>query len=182
MKRALLFVTVVLVGCSSPTPVTPTPNASTPSPPSAVLDCSGGEIRTPSGDLLDLSGTWTGGSSTIYLRQLDHCVWWFGLSEFANQAPGECFSNTFTGRLGADNTLSGEWASIVLGGGECGGTPQSGSTEGPVTFELDFDCDGCEDVPVLRDKWYRTNDTPSPFFYTPGLRWVGELPLSQGPR
>jgi hypothetical protein len=174
---------LVLAACSSATDGTPAPtHSAAPSPEAEDLDCSGQEMRTPSGDLLDLSGTWEGGSTTFYLRQHNHCVWWMGVSAFPNQAPGDCFTNTYAGRLGDDFFLRGEWASIVIGGGECAGTTNSGLAEAFVTLALDFDCDGCANRPVLRDPWYKTSSAPSPYFYTPELRWVRPLPASQALR
>jgi len=171
---------LALVACSSPAVATPSATHSpVPSPEAAALDCSGGDMRTPSGDLLDLSGTWEGGSTTFYLRQMNRCVWWMGLSAFPNQRAGDCFTNTYDGRLGDDFFLRGEWASIVIGGGECSGTTQDESTEGFVTLWLDFDCDGCGNIPVIRDPWYETSSAPSPYFYTSELRWIGPLPASQ---
>lgn len=170
---------LVLAACSSASVGTPAPtHSAVPSPAADVLDCSGQEMRMPSGDLLDLSGTWEGGSTTFFLRQHNHCVWWMGVSAYPNQAPGDCFTNTFAGRLGDDFSLRGEWASIVVGGGECAGTTNAGSAEGLVTLTLDFDCDGCANLPVIRDPWYETSSAPSPYFYTTELRWVGPLPAS----
>lgn len=174
-----LLMWLIIAGCTAASQGSAEERSSSVPSAAAALDCTGGEMRTPSGAVIDLTGTWSGGSTTFYLRQLDHCVWWIGLSAYPDQTPGACFSNTFFGRVEGADQLRGTWASIIVGGGECSGTTQGGRSEGPLTLQLDYACGGCAGMPTLRDPWNLKNTTPSPYFYAPELRWVGQLPAPE---
>jgi hypothetical protein len=49
-----------------------------------------------------------------YLRQVGRCVWASALSDYPEEeAPGSYWTMVFTGRIGTDFILRGEWAYIV---------------------------------------------------------------------
>ena len=110
---SLLLVLGLLAACST----TSSPAGASPSPASPVVDadfagCSPIDLRMPSGDRLDLTGTWTGGSTIHHLRQVGDCVWWVGISDLPGEPAGESWLNSFQGHLASDFTLSGVWADV----------------------------------------------------------------------
>jgi hypothetical protein len=58
-----------------------------------------------------LTGVWSADDQgTYYVKQLDHIVWWLGVS----RDRGATFANVFRGELN-DTSISGEWADVPLG-------------------------------------------------------------------
>jgi hypothetical protein len=121
---------------ASASPVlTGTPNPSGPAP------CEPLDLRTPSGDRIDLTGTWRGAQTLVYVRQEANCVWWMALSDYPDEALGSRNMLLYRGNLYPDFTLRGDWMHLM----KPSEFPQSGST----TFEIDTDIGGIETI-VLR--------------------------------
>jgi len=174
---ALLGLAACGLGSSAPS-VGPTLTPG-PSPASAELDCGEPNLLSPQGTRVDLTGTWAGGSTLFYVRQVGQCVWWLGLSNWPGQSPGAFFSSTFAGRLGVegpDYVVRGEWASIIR--------PSSGMAYSPpyerlIAFELLFETvEGAETI-VLRG--LRTSELAPTDWYARDLTRTGPLPGTQTP-
>lgn len=139
--------------------------------------CSPIELRTPGGSRVDLTGTWRGRSAIHYVRQSGTCVWWIALSDFPGEPAGSAHSITFHGQLRQDFTLAGEWAFVVRP--IMPGTPPSNLE--PVTFSIEFDEVGGEEVVILRGPGAGPN-TGGPvvdFYAAISLERVGPLPRGQ---
>lgn len=103
------------------------------------------DLRLPSGNPLDLTGTWVGGSTIHHLRQVGDCVWWVGISDLPGEAPGASWMNSFQGHLSSDFTLSGIWADVY--------TDRSGSLhEGRTTYLIQLTSeDGADSIVLEQD-------------------------------
>ena len=112
-------------------------------PAADQLDCSPIALRTPGGQPIDLSGTWTGGNTRHDVRQLNSCVWWLGVSNWPGEEPGSAWAFVFSGHLRPDFTLSGEWAEIYTAELRTPG-------QGVVTFEVQVTDENGEEAIVLR--------------------------------
>jgi len=183
-SRAATVVAVALLGLAacnlgSPAPSVRPTQTPGPSLAAASLDCGEPNLLSPRGTRVDLTGTWTGGSTLFYVRQVGHCVWWIGLSDWPGQSAGAFFSSTFAGRLsveGPDYVVRGEWASIVR--------PSSGMAYSPpyerlIAFELLFDTVGGAETIVLRG--LRPSELAPTDWYARDLTRTGPLPDTQTP-
>jgi hypothetical protein len=103
------------------------------------------DLLLPSGERLDLTGTWVGGSTIHHVRQVDDCVWWVGVSDLPGEAPGESWMNSFQGHLNSDFSLSGIWADVY--------TERSGNLhEGRTTFVIQTTgVDGADSIVLEQD-------------------------------
>ena len=110
-----------LSACSSSSTSSPSlaanPSGSEGPPPPAA--CASIDLRTPTGEGLQLTGLWRSpDGGTYYLRQAGSCVWFVGLSGDTG-APGRTgtseWTNAFFGTLQSDFTLRGEWADLPWG-------------------------------------------------------------------
>lgn len=150
-----------------------------PSPASEQVDCDEPNLLSPQGTRVDLTGTWAGGTTLFYVRQVGQCVWWIGLSNWPGQSPGAFFSSTFAGRLGVegpDYVLRGEWASIIR--------PSSGMAYNPpyerlIAFELVFETVTGAETIVLRG--LRPSELAPTDWYARDLTRTGPLPDTQTP-
>lgn len=102
----LAFATL-LAACSSAT-ATPSPSAAGPTNEQAAVteQCNPIDLRLPSGDEVDLTGSWQGDDLAPYeMRQFGDCLWWVGNNPVF----------TYVGfvHLNSDFTLAGEWATIA---------------------------------------------------------------------
>lgn len=85
--------------------------ASLDAPPA---ECQPLDLVLPSGEPLDLSGSWQANDLGPYqLRQFGDCLWWVGQNA--------TFSLVFFGHLNSDFSVTGEWATVsasdhVIGG------------------------------------------------------------------
>jgi len=151
---ALLGITTVtaMIITSDPGPfngaTTGDPPRAAPSPTaSAEADFAGClpiDLILPSGERLDLTGTWVGGSTIHHVRQAGDCVWWVGISDLPSEAPGESWLNSFQGHLTSDFTLSGIWADVY--------TVVSGSLhEGRTTYRIVIGVDGADSIVLEQD-------------------------------
>lgn len=158
---ALLLVLTACTDGSTPSPsASPGPVASTPV--SAEAACAPRELRGPSGERIDLTGTWRGGQNVVYVRQVGSCVWWISLSDYPGQEPGAQAMVVFRGDLSPDFTLHGEWMSVVRPPGI------SDQRHGIVVFEIE-----AEAVPLV----LRSTSEVGPYQFTT-LTYAGPLPGS----
>ena len=184
LSRVTTFLAVGLLGlaaCNLGSPVQSVGLTLTaaPSSVSAELDCHEPNLLSPQGSRVDLTGTWTGGSTLFYVRQVGQCVWWIGLSNWPGQSPGAFFSSTFAGRLGVegpDYVVRGEWASIIR--------PSSGMAYSPpyerlIAFEVVFETVGGAETIVLR--FSRRVELAPTDWYARDLTRIGPLPNTQTP-
>ena len=73
------------------------------------------QITGPDNQPLDLSGVWSGNDTGLYyIKQIDSCVWWSGLSNFADQGqyPGEEWIMTFRGTINSDGVINGDFVDV----------------------------------------------------------------------
>lgn len=161
---------LLLAACASPV-ASPAPSVVS-APASPAADCDPVSLVGPSGQRVDLTGTWHGASTIFYLRQTGGCVWWMALSDWPGQPPGQFFSHTFLGQVRPDFTLRGSWASVVQPSMDMAyGSPYGGE----ATFNISFETVEGEETLVLR--WDGIG-----FFYGRGdLVRTGPLPGSETP-
>ena len=70
-------------------------------------------LLAPDGSPYDLSGTWDGNDGGIYyIEQVDSCVWWSGMSNFAGQYPGEDWIMTFKGHVVPEGVITGQFVDV----------------------------------------------------------------------
>ena len=133
---------ITATACASPA-VSPVVSAvPSPSAPSAE-DCRPIELLAPSGERVDLTGTWRviGGRQLYNVLQEGDCVWIVGGFEAA--AEGGRFGNlgretyVFDGHLRTDFTVHGRWASLVY----TPGPEDTGPYTGTETYRLGLDGD-----------------------------------------
>jgi len=110
---------LVLVGlaaaCAGTPSEAPSESAGGSGPPiSLANDCSDVDLRTPTGQRVDLTGLWQGGDLRHYVGQEGDCVWWVGLSSDPGEPPGAFEILSFQGHIGSDLTLTGEWADVYF--------------------------------------------------------------------
>ena len=136
------LVAATLVGCSA----SPSPGSEGPSTfASPVIDagsadtCSPIDLRSPTGERIDLTGTWEGGIFVHHVRQVLDCVWWIGYARWPGTEPGELATLTFFGHVASDFTLSGTWTTIVRPSSPA--AYYDGPQEGQVSFTIRLDPD-----------------------------------------
>lgn len=118
-----LLLALVTAGCgstpqrspvqSSP-PILPSPSVGMALIDLSVIGCAGDDPA----DEGELTGAWAGNDSgTYYIRQVGHCVWWFG-TEVRDVELGPTsqrgFANVASGRI-VGTQIDLEWADIPLG-------------------------------------------------------------------
>jgi hypothetical protein len=72
-------------------------------------------ITAPDGTTVDLSGAWDGNDGGIYyIKQVDNCVWWSGVSNFPDQGqyPGQEWIMTFRGTVTGEGLISGDYVDV----------------------------------------------------------------------
>ena len=95
----------------------------------AVGRCAPVDLRTPTGERIDLTGTWVTekeGTRGGGIRQIGDCLWWSGGYPDPSEDAGRSYYqiNVFRGTIDTDFTVDGEWADlrqsvveVPLGGG-----------------------------------------------------------------
>lgn len=143
-----------------------------------MLGCGGGggtsetcapiNLLAPDGSPYDLSGTWSGNDNGIYyIKQLDDCVWWSGMSDFPGHFPGEDWIMTFKGHVVPEGVITGQFVDVK--------STNPGS--GTMTIEIRQEVvDGQQVLNLHRtaltgssvgvSSWQRAPESPSP---TPAL-------------
>jgi hypothetical protein len=124
------------------------------------------QVSGPDGQPLDLSGTWSGNDGGLYyVKQIDSCVWWSGMSNFVEQGqyPGQEWIMTFRGTMNGDGVISGDFVDVK----------SSNPGSGMMTIEARIDqVEGQGVVNLYRTAatghaigvtfWRRAAETPSP--------------------
>jgi len=107
----------LLAACSASAGLTDSePSATSPAAAAAGPACKPIDLRTPSGEQIDLTGTWQGYEALHFVRQYGDCVWWEELTTAPEDEPlGQIYRSVFFGRLQTDFTLVGQWADIYTG-------------------------------------------------------------------
>jgi hypothetical protein len=108
--------------------------------PGADIDCAPVELAGPDGRQVDISGAWDANDGGVYyIKQIDSCVWWSGLSNFEGQEPGQEWVMTFFGRLDADARMRGSFVDVKgtnPGSGTMTIRVQTEEREGVIVTEL----------------------------------------------
>jgi len=121
-----LLVAAGMVACSpvaSPAASGPAESASAakPAPGASVSECTPIDLRTPTGERLDLTGTWEtekeGTRAGVYfLHQVGSCLWWSGAypkrDDDLSYGPLNYLTNVFRGTVVPDFTVAGEWIDV----------------------------------------------------------------------
>jgi hypothetical protein len=105
--------------------------------------CASIDLRTPSGDGLDLTGTWSGDGALFFVAQDGDCVHWEELSGTEGGPLGERFRRVFSGTLREDFTVSGTFGMIYVQPGWI--VPAPGydvPRSGEAVYEVVFDEEG----------------------------------------
>ncbi len=118
---AVLILTGALAACASPSgtpaqsPVQSGPAATSGEMPvSGIADCQPLDLLLPSGEPLDLTGSWEGNDLGPYqMRQFGDCLWWIGQSA--------TYSMLFFGRVNSDFTVAGPWSTVAASDHVIGG-------------------------------------------------------------
>jgi hypothetical protein len=169
---------LVLVGCGA---ASPSPAESVSPGPSVVgappADCGTSNLVSPSGDRLDLTGTWQGGVMVHHVRQTGDCVSWIGYGTWPGTELGEIGTLVFLGRLAPDFSVRGQFTWIVglENPNNAYGLPGQGRH---LEFEVVFD-DAGKPTTLVRDAPPAV--TPSDFEYYDELQYVGPLPAPVAP-
>jgi hypothetical protein len=80
----------------------------------ALAGCQPLDLVLPSGELLDLTGSWQGNDLGPYqFRQFGDCLWWVGQNATV--------SVLFFGQVDPDFTVSGDWATVAASDHVVGG-------------------------------------------------------------
>jgi hypothetical protein len=101
---ALSLLAGLLVACSGETPL-----------PSGATACPPVQVSGPDGQPLDLSGTWSGNDGGLYyIKQVDSCIWWSGLSNFTEQGqyPGQEWVMVFRGSMDSAGIINGDFVDV----------------------------------------------------------------------
>ena len=183
MTRNSLVIGLALVGLGAactPTSGSAAPSASVPEPTAAPADtataeCQPLDLVLPSGEPLDLTGSWQGNDLGPYqLRQFGDCLWWVGQNA--------TYTLLFFGRLDADFTVAGNWGAIAASDHVIGGVRNpadryigtgtvrlrievgAGGTNANVTLTKVSGTDAqgfAAAFPIDVTTWIRVDDTPN---------------------
>jgi len=154
--RSLILV-ALLAGCSTSAGASdsePPATSSAAAVAEAVAEpgCKPIDLRTPSGQRIDLTGTWEGYEALHFVRQYGDCVWWEEFTAVPDDEPmGSIYRSVFFGRLQTDFTLVGQWADIYTGILP-NGAPVIPSN-GEAVWEIIIQSEGTTEVITLRGLW-----------------------------
>lgn len=149
--RGAVVLCLALVGCQLPTgsPTSyPMASGAASASPEAV-ECPEIRLRTPEGNALDLTGTWTagnvaaGGQVMYELHQQGDCLWGRAYSAFGGQEPAESFDIILVGTVRSDFTVELDLLELALG--DPFGYPSFGRAS--ATLRIEFEAAG--DEPTL---------------------------------
>jgi hypothetical protein len=169
--RIMIGFAVVGSGCTPSTAPTATPQPSeSRAPPVGGLPqgCGPIDLRTTSGERVDLAGTWiqvdTPGSepTTWWIQTLGDCVWGVGKVDELPEDPLPATVQHLTGRIRTDFVIEGE---IVLVGPNVDFL--NSSIFSPVEIIIDFDDAGQISLREDREHGVEGPRCPSPANYCP---------------
>ena len=145
----------VLAGCSSTSSASASPTASAVPSGSAgaTASCQPLDLRLPSGELVDLTGSWLGDDLGPYeFRQFGDCLWFVGQNA--------TFSYVFYGHLEADFTIDGVWATVSASPHKIGDVTNPGELHigsGTLSVSIDIGTAATNAEVVIRKVGF-TND------------------------
>lgn len=98
------------------------------------------------------------------MKQLDSCLWWSGVSNFATQYPGQEWIMTFKGHITSDGVIRGDFVDVKSGNPGSGTMTISIRVDqvtgvGPVVNLYRTEATGHE---IGVSFWQRVTPTPSP--------------------
>jgi hypothetical protein len=144
-KVVSLTLAAVLAGCAAPSA---SPEASdgaiSGSDEPAAATCEPLDLRLPSGEPLDLTGTWLGNDTGLYqVRQSGECVWWVGQTT--------SFLHVLQGTVARGLTVSATWATVAS---SAVGTPADAGYrpaimrigDGSILLRIEVGADGTNDT------------------------------------
>ena len=121
----------------------------------------------PDGEPVFLGGTWVGSGdpnalpvpSVYCLRQTNECLVWVGLSAEDGEAVGASWIETFSGWIGSDFAVNGEWEDVPEGGR---GTLTVAIEFVPVgdRYEVELALTGSSGDTHLTKRWVRQEASP----------------------
>jgi hypothetical protein len=147
------------------------------------------DLRDPSGDAVDLTGTWvteswTPRAGTYYFQQINSCLWWAGgfplVGADPTFGPTGKWTTVFRGVIRSDLTIAGDWTDVhrecalvtVLA---CHGGPSRPGTGGSISLRIQFDADALrlmyvdgtgeifnDQMSGAAQSWVRAGDDASP--------------------
>ena len=171
----LVIAAAALVGACTPESPGAASSAQASGTPGAQADgCPPVDLRGPSGDRVDLTGTWSGRGALHYIRQVGECVWWIALSNAPGEPAGSYLSISFQGRVRPDFTLAGDWGFVVKPA-----RPDAPPANlEPVVFTIGFvEVNGQETVVIYGPGADANTGGPIANFYSAiSLERVGPLP------
>jgi hypothetical protein len=155
IAAALALVAIVVGGCNGGGAASPSgspPADVSPAASPAASSCRPTELRTPSGDLIDLTGTWFGVDDQTYYSflQIGRCVWASstGGPHVFDQARLCCQELVLHGTVASDFTIAVDFAYVPL---ECevSLTPCRGEV-GTATLKIEIESGPDGEVLTLR--------------------------------
>jgi hypothetical protein len=130
------------VACTNPPASGALTQAPTRAPGNSTVDCPDIDLRSPSGERIDLTGTWEtereGTRAGIYfLHQVGDCLWFAGGLPSSSETPDSepplgWQTVVFQGRVGSDFVVTGRWIDVRYEG--IGGIGSGGN----ITLRIEF--------------------------------------------
>lgn len=152
---------VGLVAACSPASGTPVPSGSGGAPSAAssgvdLAQCQPLDLVLPSGEPLDLTGSWLGNDEGPYqVRQFGDCLWWVGQNA--------TFTMLFFGRVQQDFMVVGPWSTVAASDHVVGGVRNDADLYiggGVITLQIEV-ADGGTNADITLTK---TAESESPDF------------------
>lgn len=110
----------------------------------AAQECPDLDLLDPSGSAVDLTGTWQANDFGLYdLHQDGSCLYWLGMSRYADSEPGEYWTNVLYATIRTDFSIAGHWGSVPH-------LPESDLGNGEITLEIGFESSADGSSPFLR--------------------------------
>jgi hypothetical protein len=132
----------------------------------AGAGCAPVSLLGPDSRAIDLSGAWSGNDGGRYfIKQIDSCVWWSGLSAFPGQALGDEWIMAFRGTLDSSGRISGDFVDVKgtnPGAGTMTIRVESEVRDGQVVVELHRESATGHQIGVTFWQRYAGGDAPPP--------------------
>ena len=171
-----------VAACSGSPSGSPSPSAASagasPAGEATTETCAPIDLLTPSGEPVDLTGTWQGDDLALYqVRQLGECVWLIGQNG--------TYTYVFQGRLQGDFGVVGRWAVIAASDHLIGDIVNRGRFwigTGTATLQIEQGTDQATtlakhhetvdpqyspEYPIALTTWTRVDDEPDHPFPSP---------------
>lgn len=175
-RMAVALASALMVGACASSP--PPSAGQSPTGLANGTACVPLELRSPSGQQVDLTGTWVGASDVIVARQWASCIWWEYWSNLPDEPPGSAWRAAFFGTVRADFTIDLRYGDIYTFSGPNGWIPRG---DGVSTGEIEFGASGDVDDIILRLHGLPGSLEPRPVVEYIRVTMGTELPASQVP-